>query len=163
MDHLAPSKTSVQTVLRKHKSKHTHTHRGNMQSVCKHTLWVPPYASTKRTHDFVLLLFCITSLSKNTFSHLVTTPLRFPPICRPQVVQCGSGDDHQRRRLQRTVWRQTRGVRCQGPPSLSCPSSPSPCLRSSQWVNVQTHKRVVSDPPPLTYCFTWCLQVYRWF
>lgn len=77
------------------------------------------------------------SLSLSLFiCNLFATLLCFPPLCRPQFVQCGSGDDHQRRWFQWTVWRQTWGVWRQGPPSLSCPSSPSPCLRSSQWVNV---------------------------
>lgn len=61
MDHLAPSKTSVQTVMWKHK---VNTHRGNTQSVCKYTLWRSPSASTKRMQDFcsafILRLFSLS-------------------------------------------------------------------------------------------------------
>lgn len=101
---------------------------------------LPVHTSRRYTVICAPLHTCNTlmpSLSLSLFiCNLFATLLCFPPLCRPQFVQCGSGDDHQRRWFQWTVWRQTWGVWRQGPPSLSCPSSPSPCLRSSQWVNV---------------------------
>ncbi len=79
--------------------------------------------------------FCLKPLPPSTFaSPLPLLPLSLSPL---QVVQCGPGDDNQRRWLWRPVWRQTWGVWRQGPPSLPRAKTPSPCLWSSQWVSTE--------------------------
>lgn len=164
MDHLAPSKTSVQTVMWKHKSKHTHT--GETCRVCVNTHCECLHMLLQRGHMTLFCFYSVSLLSPKTppltWCQLLSDSLqsavpRLFSVALEMITKDAESSGQSGGKPGGFDVKALRAFRVLRPLRLvSGVPSELTYKHTNKWFQTPA-------PPSSHHIFCWCLQVYRWF